>query len=120
MLRFVIDEDLPRSTGQVLTSAGYGVFDVRDHGLRGKKDPLIFQFAQDKRAVLLTGDFSFGNIIQFPLGRHCGVIILAFPSTFPIAKMNQQFLKQLRSLSQKDIAGNLIIIEPGRVRLKTI
>jgi len=36
MLKFVIDEDLPRSTGIILRESGYDVLDIRDHGLRGK------------------------------------------------------------------------------------
>jgi len=38
MLKFVIDEDMPRSTAKVLKSRGYEVLDVRDCGL--KRNPL--------------------------------------------------------------------------------
>lgn len=38
MVRFVIDEDMPRSTGVALSSEGYEVKDVRDHGYRGLGD----------------------------------------------------------------------------------
>lgn len=36
MLKFVIDEDMPRSTAIVLRSKGYDVLDARDCGIRGK------------------------------------------------------------------------------------
>lgn len=42
MPRFVIDEDMPRSTGKLLQSHGYDVKDIRDYGLRGSKDKEIF------------------------------------------------------------------------------
>ncbi|MEW6276135.1 MAG: DUF5615 family PIN-like protein [Bacillota bacterium] len=32
-LKFLIDEDLPRSTAKALTAAGYDACDVRDIGL---------------------------------------------------------------------------------------
>jgi len=34
-LRFLTDEDVPRSTARVLHNAGFDVVDVRDIGLRG-------------------------------------------------------------------------------------
>ncbi|MBC7348173.1 MAG: DUF5615 family PIN-like protein [Clostridia bacterium] len=37
-VRFLVDEDLPRSTARALSAAGYSVLDVRDVGLRGAKD----------------------------------------------------------------------------------
>jgi hypothetical protein len=33
MLKFVIDEDLPHSTGIILKENGYDILDIRDHGL---------------------------------------------------------------------------------------
>lgn len=54
MVRFVIDEDMPRSTGVALSSEGYEVKDVRDHGYRGLGDEEIYTFAQREKAVLLT------------------------------------------------------------------
>jgi len=32
MPRFVIDEDMPRSTGKILREHGYDVKDIRDYG----------------------------------------------------------------------------------------
>jgi predicted nuclease of predicted toxin-antitoxin system len=45
MLKFVIDEDIPRSTTRILKSNGYEVLDVRDGGLRGKSDEEVFRVA---------------------------------------------------------------------------
>jgi hypothetical protein len=35
-LRFLTDEDVPRSTAKILRESGYDAVDVRDVGLRGK------------------------------------------------------------------------------------
>lgn len=50
-MKIVIDEDLHRSLGEVLRKLGHEVFDVRDHGLRGKSDEDVFRFAQEKKAT---------------------------------------------------------------------
>ena len=80
MLKFVIDEDMPRSTVRVLKANGFDSLDIRDCGLRGKNDEEIFKFAQVNNAVLLTGDWGFGNLLHFPVGSHSGIFIAHFPN----------------------------------------
>jgi predicted nuclease of predicted toxin-antitoxin system len=80
MPKFVIDEDMPRSTEVILKEQGYDVKDIRDHGLRGAKDEEIFEFAQKEKAVILTGDRGFGNLLKFPLGYHFGIVSANFPN----------------------------------------
>jgi predicted nuclease of predicted toxin-antitoxin system len=40
-MKFLIDEDLPRSLGLLLTNYGHDAIDVRDIGLRGASEPLL-------------------------------------------------------------------------------
>ena len=41
-MQFLIDEDLPHSTDDLLRSYGHEAIDVREIGLRGAKDSQIF------------------------------------------------------------------------------
>lgn len=118
MPKFVIDEDMPRSTGRILKQRGYNVKDIRDYGLRGVRDEEVYQFAQREQAVLLTGDRGFGNILHFPLGKHFGIVIAHFPDEMPTTEMNHYLMERLKELSEDDFKGNLIIIEPGKIRIK--
>jgi len=86
MPTFLIDEDLPRSTGKVLRDKGYKVLDVRDCGLRGQADKEVFAFAQKEKAVLLTGDLGFGNLLHYPVGKHSGIVIVHFPNEISAKK----------------------------------
>jgi len=47
-MQFLIDEDLPRSTGNLLRRYGHEAIDVRDIGLRGARDSQIAYYAQSK------------------------------------------------------------------------
>ena len=49
MLRFLVDEDLPRTLAQDLNAAGFEAQDVRDVGLRGKSDHEILELANKKK-----------------------------------------------------------------------
>ena len=118
MLRFVIDEDMPRSTAKVLRAKGYEALDVRDLGLRGKSDDEIFKFAQKEKAVILTGDLGFGNILRFPVGSHGGIFIVHFPNEVSTSELNNQIIKAFDTLTEEDFNGNLIILEPGKIRIR--
>ncbi|MBI2469244.1 MAG: DUF433 domain-containing protein [Candidatus Rokubacteria bacterium] len=41
-----------------------------------------------------------------------------FPNDMPAARLTQTILEALRNLTDADIDGNLLIIEPERVRLR--
>ena len=118
MLSFLVDEDLPRSTAQALKDLGHRVFDARDCGLRGCSDDEIFDFAQKEKASVLTGDLGFGNILRYPIGSHFGIVIAHFPNEISNSELNRHITSALRGLSGTELPGNLIIIEPGRLRIR--
>ena len=114
----VIDEDLPRSLADTLSSLGFTVFDVRDHGLRGRSDDQIFAFAQKQKAVLFSGDLGFSNTLTFPLGKHHGTCILRFPNEASVQAIRKEVLRLLSEVSYEDYSGNLIILTFGRLRIR--
>jgi len=118
MAIFLIDEDMPRSTGRELAVHGNEIIDIRDHGLRGVDDNRIYEFAQEHKAILVTGDRGFGNILKFPPGVHHGIIIVHLPNEMTTGEMNRVLLDAVRHLSEEEIRGNLIIIEPGKIRIR--
>jgi len=118
MIRFVIDEDMPRSTARVLAEKGFECLDVRDCGLRGKSDKEIFEFAQKEGAILLTGDMGFSNIFLFPPGSYCGIFIVRYPNEISTVELNREILKAINELNEDDFKGNLVILTPGRIRIR--
>ena len=118
MWRFLIDEDMARSTAGVLREAGHLAEDVRDVGLRGHPDPDVYQYAQAQRAVIVTADKGFSNILQFPPGTHAGLIVVRVPEELPTREVNRELLRALQNLEGEDLAGLLIIVEVGRARVR--
>lgn len=43
----------------------------------------------------------FGNILQFPLGTHFGIVIVHFPNEIPNREIDQQLIKAIKELSAK-------------------
>lgn len=118
MLKVVIDEDVPRSTGKILKEHGYKVKDIRDYGLRGAEDEEIYGFAHREKAVIITCDRGFGNILRFPLGSHFGIVVAHFPNEMSTIEINRHLIEKFEDLSENDFKGNLIIIEPGKIRIR--
>ncbi|KFD40833.1 hypothetical protein HX99_05430 [Peptococcaceae bacterium SCADC1_2_3] len=118
MLKFVIDEDMPRSKAKILKTKGYETLDVRNCGLRGASDDEVFRFAQKEKAVILTGDLGFGNLLYFPVSSHYGIVITHFPNEISTSELNNQIIKAFDNLIETDFKGNLIILEPGKIRIR--
>jgi predicted nuclease of predicted toxin-antitoxin system len=118
MIRFLIDEDMPRSSARVLKARGFDALDVRDSGLRGKSDNEVFDFAQKNNAIILTADLGFGNLLHFPCGSHAGIVIVHFPNEVSTNELNRQIELMCANLSEEDFRGNLVILEPGRIRVR--
>ena len=118
MLKFLVDEDLPRSTAHLLREMGFVALDVRDCGLRGKSDEEIFEYAQKENAIILTGDRGIGSILRFTPGTYYGIVIAHFPNELPVSKLNTQIKNALNQLTEDDLDGSLVIIEPTKIRIR--
>jgi predicted nuclease of predicted toxin-antitoxin system len=118
MPKFLTDEDMPRSTARILRDKGYDAMDVRDCGLRGKEDQEVFAFAQRHSLVLITGDMGFSNITHFRIGSHAGIVIAHYPNEMSPAEINRQIIEAFDHLTESDLKGNLLILDPGKIRIR--
>ncbi len=116
--KFLVDEDVPRTTARVLRQAGFDATDVRDVGLGGCDDSEIYKYAQEHGFTLISCDMGFSNLLQYPLGEHFGLIIVRIPDEVSVSRFDQEVLKALSSVAAEEIAGNMLIIEIGRVRIR--
>lgn len=91
---------------------------ILDAGLRGQPDRQIFELAVSRDLTLISADIGFGNILQFPLGSHRGIVIVRFPNEIPTTDLNLAIVRALRGLTSDEIEGAVVIVEPGRIRLR--
>ncbi len=118
-MQFLIDEDLPRSTGDLLRKYEHEAIDVRDIGFKGAKDSQIAAYAQSRGLCLVTGDFDFSDIRNYPPAQYAGLIVLNIPrdsTALFILHLLESFLKQDKLVSE--LSGKLAIVEPGRIRIR--
>lgn len=117
ILRFLIDEDVPRSTTRVLRDAGFDVINVHEAGLQGKSDDKVFKYAQSENRLLITCDMGFSNILKFPTSEHQGILVVRVPDSESIDVFNREVLNAIREVG-KNLLHHISIVEIGKVRLR--
>lgn len=116
-LRFLTDEDVPRSTARALRDAGFDALDVRDVGLRGHSDADVYAYAQKDDRILITCDMGFSNILNFPPSKSRGLVVVRIPDSEPIHIFNREVVKTAQDVGER-LLHHLAIVEVGRVRLR--
>ncbi len=118
-MNFLIDASVPRSAGTVLRELGHEATDVRDVGMRDAPDDIIAAYAKDHRLVLVTRDFDFADIRNYPPSHYQGIVVLKLQedaTAMQVARLLANFAGREDWL--KHLAGRLAIVENWRVRFR--
>ncbi len=118
-LHFLIDADLPRRTTELCRRHGHTADDVRDLGMGTALDDRIAAHAKQHSLCLMTGDFGFADVRNYPPGEYAGIVVLVVSPRMTAPTI----LGMVEALMQRDdilagLRGRLAIVEPGRVRLR--
>ena len=89
-------------------------------GLRGRPDDDVARYAQVHNSTIITADLAFGNVLRFPVSIQNGIVIARFPNEISSDTLNGAILTALREGTPNEIQGHLLIVEPGRVRLRKL
>ena len=93
---------------------------MRPIGCRGAPDSEIAAYAQRERLCIVTGDFGFADVRNYPPSEYAGLVILKLSRTATASTI----LQWLESLVHQEelvdtLPGKLAIVEAGRVRVRT-
>lgn len=76
-MKFLLDENFPKSATRLLLDLGHEVIDFRQAGKPGDDDSAVFQMAVDESAVILTTDRDFFHTLPALYDGHPGVVVVA-------------------------------------------
>jgi len=116
---FLIDASLPRAAAQAIRNLGHQATDVRDIGMGGATDDVIAAHAQAQQLCLLTRDYDFADIRNYPPDQYSGIAVIELSNNATadvIVQLIEVFLQMPNILNQ--LPGRLAIVAPGRVRLR--
>jgi len=117
-VRILVDESLPPNLAVRLTDEGHAARHIRQLGLTGFPDAAVFQAAQAENAVLISRDVGFADTTAYKLGSHRGIVVVRMPNRIRISHLIDVVTARMRTLADEDVTGNVVIIEPDRVRIR--
>lgn len=118
-MKFLLDANMPRSASVLLRELGHEVEDVRDVLPGNAEDKVVAEHAKLKQAILVTRDFDFADIRNYPPTDYPGIIVLELPDYATAVQVNSvlnTFIRQSTMLEH--LKGRLAIVESWRVRFR--
>ena len=113
-MRFVVDENLGRSTVQLLIELGHEAYRVK-----GLTDRAIAARAKEEQAVIVTRDRDFANLQMLPLMAHAGVIVLRPRPPASVATVNELLRRLLTHIEVTRLRDALTIVSDDQYRIIT-
>lgn len=117
MLRFKIDENLPKEIATMLVAAGYDAVTVPDQQLGDHPDPDVASICQVEGRAIVTLDLDFSDIRVFPPGDYAGIVV------FRLVRLDKKHIlaaaqRLLTLFETETLAGKLWIVDEASVRIR--
>lgn len=117
-MKFFLDANMPYSSSEIFRRFGYDVLHAGDVRLSNAVDEKILKYSIENNRILVTKDLDFGNILNYPLKSHKGIIILRLPFFFTAKQINNVLSDFLKSIKENEIKDAITILEIGRYRIR--
>jgi predicted nuclease of predicted toxin-antitoxin system len=118
-MKFLVDADLPRRTPGLFRRYGHEAVHVCDVGIGSASDVEVAAHAQSQGMCLVTGDFGFADVRNYPPEKYPGMVVLQLPRTATadsILSLMESLLRQEGILEH--LSGRLAIVSWGGIRLR--
>ena len=116
-MKFLADHCLSMRTIKFLKQQGFSITTLKELYKHKLTDPQVLSLAVDRGEILITEDRGFGNILEYPLYSHNGIIFVA--SKTRERKMLHSALRNfLDNTCFEKIKGKLIVFEDNVVRIR--
>jgi len=116
-VKLKLDENMLRRVTPLLAGYRHEVATVADQDLSSRNDEVVAQVAAQEGRMVITLDRRFADICRHPPGQHPDILVLRSPdqSYALVDAARRSFLEQS---SFEDIAGCIVVVEPGLVRVR--
>lgn len=116
-MKLKLDENMPHRVQALLENRGHDVATAAGEGLGGKADATVAEVAAREGRIIITLDRRFADIRRYPPGRHPGFLVLR-PEQQNSEQVEQLLAAILDQYQIDDVAGCIVIAEPGAIRIR--
>jgi len=119
-MKLLIDECVLGKTARLLKENGFSVITIQELGKASTTNGTVISIAKRQKAVIITNDLDFGNLILYPLGSHTGIIVLRPRLDTPeaINDVHTVLMRLFKELKPAEIEKSLIIIDRDKYRIR--
>lgn len=114
----LLDHCVPRRYLHLLHEWDYDAVLMTDHIPADAPDPDVLALAEELDAVLLTVDMDFANILDYPPTDYGGLVVMRYRIEDE-AELDETLKTALADLYRDDLRGVLVIVVPGRYRVRS-
>lgn len=119
-MRFLIDNALSPDVATELAAAGHDAVHVRDYGLAAAADDIIFERAALEDRTIVSADTDFGTLLASRKSDKPSVVLFRGATPRRPSQQAALLLANLPSFDSDLLSGAIVIIEPGRIRIRAL
>ncbi len=118
-MKIKLDENIGQRGASFLRGRGHDVATVLEQRLGGAPDDVLFRVCAEEGRTLITLDHDFGSVLRFPPAKAAAIVILEPGRDLTLESLTDRIAEFEQLSRSRSPAGELWIVEPGRVRIYT-
>lgn len=119
-MKWLVDNALSTDVSVSLCAAGHNAVHVRDFGLAAAEDQFIFDRAAQEDRVILSADTDFGTLLARRHASKPSVVLFRGATPRRATSQSALLLANLPSFEEDLRDRAIVVIEPGRLRIRTL